>query len=705
MDGVVVSERRDGALRWFVVLVATALVAILSWAAPVASAAPPAAAGPMTPVFGDEFGGLGLNTSIWTPGWLSGAEITGPMTDRCVARSNVSQLGDGLLRLKLTLPDSACGSTNATETGALVESSTADGVSGHVGFSYNYGYVEWNAQMPAGTGGCGGPATCIGATPQLWSMPDVHDFEIDAMEGYHGQACANTHGWVADPGTQPFGAPPTVCAPGAPLTTAFHTYGALWTPNGVAFYYDGQKVGDGRPGIHSTSNHQFLVMDIINQTGTAMAATKELLVDYVRVWQPDGDGDHLPDAPAGNSASDSDLCPTAAGPASLHGCPDTDGDGVADRDDACPTAAGPASTHGCPDTDGDGVADRDDACTYVPGSSARSGCPPSRPASTRDAATGRILVAYVGADDSVYIQFWDGTSWSTERRGGEPVALGTSPAVVRDWATGRTEIYYTGADGYIWEHAYVNGVWTNENRGSEPAFNASSPSVVRAPASNLSIIAYTGADRSVWMHVWSQGAWSAERRDGPLAAPSTSPTIVRAATGRTDVFYRGADGQVWQDYFNGVSWSSEARGGEPVQAGASPAAVEDPSGNRVEAFYVGADGHVWEHFWNGSAWSNESRGGAAAAAGSTPSVARDATANRTLVAYTGANNYIWLHTWIGGAWSNEQHAGEPVAPGASPSLAWDPSGSKVDVFYTGSDNGLWLWYGTGSAWANERRAF
>ncbi|MCW2985312.1 MAG: hypothetical protein JWR63_2882 [Conexibacter sp.] len=64
MDGVVVSQRRGGALCRFVVLTAAALVAILPGDTPVASAAPPTAAGTVTQVFGDEFSGPGLNTSV-----------------------------------------------------------------------------------------------------------------------------------------------------------------------------------------------------------------------------------------------------------------------------------------------------------------------------------------------------------------------------------------------------------------------------------------------------------------------------------------------------------------------------------------------------------------------------------------------------------------------------------------------------------------
>ncbi len=112
---------------------------------------------------------------------------------------------------------------------------------------------------------------------------------------------------------------------------------------------------------------------------------------------PDKDGDGVADG--------QDRCPDVAGSSALKGCPDADGDGVADLDDQCantkkgskvdtkgcvtdsdgdgiaddvdrcPTAAGIASLNGCPDSDGDGVADQDDRCPNAKGNIANKGCP------------------------------------------------------------------------------------------------------------------------------------------------------------------------------------------------------------------------------------------------------------------------------------------------------------------------------------------
>ncbi len=81
----------------------------------------------------------------------------------------------------------------------------------------------------------------------------------------------------------------------------------------------------------------------------------------------DSDGDGIFD--------DVDLCPQAAGPQELNGCPDKDGDGIADFEDKCPEIKGTKALKGCPDSDGDGVADNDDECPNVAGLASNKGCP------------------------------------------------------------------------------------------------------------------------------------------------------------------------------------------------------------------------------------------------------------------------------------------------------------------------------------------
>jgi hypothetical protein len=267
-------------------LAIAAIAAFLVLGATVASANPPSDAGPMAKVFGDEFNASALDTSVWTPGWRSDATISGPMTGSCVSRDNVSE-GGGALTLSMTPSASSCssweGSASRSNTGGLVESDPTDGVSGHnPGFMYLYGYVEWSVYLPAEPG-CTVTTTpaatargCIDADPALWTMAPGHDIEIDTLErGYGtmqngtsdmGFGCPNTPYNNGSAFVQPI---PTSCkatSNGSNLAGNWHTYGALWTPSGVRFYYDGAYIGSGVSGVGATQNPHALIMDIIDRT-------------------------------------------------------------------------------------------------------------------------------------------------------------------------------------------------------------------------------------------------------------------------------------------------------------------------------------------------------------------------------------------------------------------------------------------------------
>jgi hypothetical protein len=230
-------------------------------------------------IFNEEFSGNGLNTSIWSPGWQHGSGVSGPMAESCVSSSNVSQPGNGYLYLELSATKSECGGIK-TDTGGLVESNPADGVAGHRGFSYLYGYVEWRVWIPGvEPSGAGCPKKgCLPDFPALWSLPGTHNSEIDTMEGLgaKGEACFHL--------PPPFGkSAPGACTSGT-HAGAWHTYGADWEPGVVTYYYDGVKVGE----LTSSeiNEPQYLVMDMVNATdGQPVVLGDTMTVDYVRVWQ------------------------------------------------------------------------------------------------------------------------------------------------------------------------------------------------------------------------------------------------------------------------------------------------------------------------------------------------------------------------------------------------------------------------------------
>jgi beta-glucanase (GH16 family) len=112
------------------------------------------------------------------------------------------------------------------------------------------------------------------------------DGENDVMEGLvttkgsaKGYACYHYHSAEA-----PFD------APGACSRTNFsgwHTYGSLWKPGEVSYYYDGVKVGTIRLGVQSKPMYLILHYAVSSKDwwGGPTRVPAIMRIDYIRVWQ------------------------------------------------------------------------------------------------------------------------------------------------------------------------------------------------------------------------------------------------------------------------------------------------------------------------------------------------------------------------------------------------------------------------------------
>ena len=225
----------------------------------------------------EEFTSAGLNKSLWTPEWPHE-----PMSGQCTNPNNVSQPGNGELDLYVKAEESTCYGTHVADTGSTVESNPSDGVPGHTGFTYSYGYVEWRVYVA----GWGGPEQgcpvggCIPDWPAVWSFPVNEETEIDTMEGLNGEACY--HFWRhLEPGSYQVGG----CAPKTKSYAGWHTYGVDWEPGVVTVYYDGTKMWEySSSDIKSTP--QYLIMTEVPPVhGGHPVYPDGIGIDYVRVWQ------------------------------------------------------------------------------------------------------------------------------------------------------------------------------------------------------------------------------------------------------------------------------------------------------------------------------------------------------------------------------------------------------------------------------------
>jgi beta-glucanase (GH16 family) len=222
-------------------------------------------------IFNDEFNGTSLNTSIWTPGWF-GTGITGPVNvaeTTCYSPSNVQLPGDGNLHLSLIQQSETCFGGEEPLTGALISSNPDDGVAGHVGFQYTFGYMEVGVYLPPSSTGV------IANWPAAWSDGQSWptDGENDTLEGLSGSPCFHFESPAGNPGG---------CAVGN--YSGWHTFGSDWKPGSVTYYYDGVKVGEITTGI--TSAPQYLILENTQGSyGGVTVTPATMLVDYIRVWQ------------------------------------------------------------------------------------------------------------------------------------------------------------------------------------------------------------------------------------------------------------------------------------------------------------------------------------------------------------------------------------------------------------------------------------
>ena len=144
-------------------------------------------------------------------------------------------------------------------------------------FSFTYGYVEWQAQIPAGQG----------FWPALWLLPENGSWppEIDALEVVGAQPDVATGTYHEPDGTSQGH---DVVIPGL-SSGGWHTFGVDWEPGSITWYIDGKARYSSTTDV--TSLPMYLVMNLAvggTWPGPPNASTpfpSSFNIDYVRVWQ------------------------------------------------------------------------------------------------------------------------------------------------------------------------------------------------------------------------------------------------------------------------------------------------------------------------------------------------------------------------------------------------------------------------------------
>jgi hypothetical protein len=548
----------------------------------------------------EEFSSAGLNTGLWTPGWQHGG-ISGPMSSQCLSSANVTQPGSGYLLLQLRKESNTCESTKVENTGGLIESNPSDGVSGHTGFSYLYGYVEWRAWLPGvEPKGLGCPkGGCLADWPAFWSLSSTNSNEIDTMEGLGGlgQACFHIH-------PPPGGEGPGSCLSGS--YAGWHTYGAEWEPGIVKYFYDGAQVGEVGSGVLN-GTPQYLIADIVPPgcCGGPLITPDELQIDYVRVWQH-------PVAPSATTSSATSKQPLQA---TLNGTVNPNGfDTHYYFQYGTSTSYGSATGEGDAGSGTSGVG-KSNTVTLSPGTTYHYRIVASNAGGTTD-----------GSDE----QFT--TPGPVEAITSEASGITEEQAVLNGTVNPR---------GYDAKYYFQYGTSTGYGITTKPEGDAgggTSPVPVSA--------SITGLEPGITYHYRIVGtsvgvtSYGADKTLGSMSTPVSLTT-----SGGFDTFYRGSNGSLdfWE--WNGSKWALQWLGSAEAM-NSSPAPFKTSNG--FDNFYDGSNGSLdfWE--WNGSSWSSRWLGSAGAMDGNPAPI--KVSSSQFDVFYRGSNGSLDYWEWSGSEW-------------------------------------------------------
>jgi beta-glucanase (GH16 family) len=227
--------------------------------------------------FADEFDGSTLDLTKWRPNWFgsSPSSVTRPINDyeeSCYDPAQVKVSG-GMLHLsavKLSSPKPGCTTKNGRAA------SYASGmVMGDDRHNFTYGYMEARIHLP-GRNGVPENWAAFWANGETWPRTG----EIDVMETLEGEPRWHFH-YESGGEHRSTGSRFDLLNE----KTGWHTFGALWEPGKVTFYYDGKEVGSTTAGVTSAPMYMILNHGLSNYISGPIVAPSTMQVDYVRHWQ------------------------------------------------------------------------------------------------------------------------------------------------------------------------------------------------------------------------------------------------------------------------------------------------------------------------------------------------------------------------------------------------------------------------------------
>ncbi len=234
-------------------------------------------------IFHDEFDGASLDTKIWYRCFNWADEAKGCQTQpgelEWYQTANVT-VSHGMLHLTARHQTVTSGKKTYRYTSGMIQAGGWPGNGSTPTFSYEYGYAEVRARLPAGS---------KGMWPSFWLLPADNSWppEVDIMEwqGVTPDFDLVTLWWALPHGdaTRSYLTP-------YDLSKGFHTYGFDWQPSYADFYFDRHLVMH-YAGANVPHKAMFPILNLaiggwekgqLDPPAGEFPTTYD--VDYVRVW-------------------------------------------------------------------------------------------------------------------------------------------------------------------------------------------------------------------------------------------------------------------------------------------------------------------------------------------------------------------------------------------------------------------------------------
>lgn len=231
-------------------------------------------------------------------------------------------------------------------------------------------------------------------------------------------------------------------------------------------------------------------------------------------------------------------------------------------------------------------------------------------------------VFLVGSDGNLYVDVYDGNRWTWANLGNAGVPLTGSPAVMNYASSDGVlyeHVFLQGSDGNLYLNAYSGSGWAWVNLGNGGVPLSGTPVVITYPGSDgvqHENVFLLGSDGNLYLDYYDGHGWTWVNLGNPGVPLSGSPTVMNypGSNGalHEHVFLRGSDGQLYQDFYDGTGWTwvKLGNGGTPLSGG--PAVMNYAAGDGLQhenVFLVGSDGNLYLDGYDGTSWTWVNLGG------------------------------------------------------------------------------------------------